>query len=148
MFDNHEGRTSQNMGAHRHQQYQHLRALYSIRGQRLGRQTQPRNTQGRLAAQHPHNNLPGLTVGPPLHRQICHAGQQAAASLQYPMARPVRRSSGLPTSARQTLDVGNQLVHPPVDALARLGSSKSYANKAPRRQSSHRTGSPSSGTNY
>jgi hypothetical protein len=37
-----DGRTSETLGTHRHQHHRHSRALYYIRGQRIGRQTQPR----------------------------------------------------------------------------------------------------------
>jgi hypothetical protein len=135
-FALHDGRTSQTLGSYRHQQYQHSQALHLIRSQRLGQHTQPRKRQGRLAPHLPHIHLLGLTVGPPLHRQICHARQQATASLQCPLAKPIRRSNGLPTYARHALDVGNQLVQPSVDAPTRL---RSKVTPIWRRYDSHHT---------
>jgi hypothetical protein len=57
-------------------------------------------------------------VGPPLHRQICHARQLATASLQCPLARLKRRSNGLPPSSRPPLDFGK--CNPPWSLLPDL----------------------------
>jgi hypothetical protein len=62
---NHDVRTSEIMGTHRHQQHQYLRALYSIRNKRVGRKAQLRNIHGRHVAQPPHLHLPRLTLPPP-----------------------------------------------------------------------------------
>jgi hypothetical protein len=114
-----DGRASKTLGTHRHQQHQHPRALYSLRGQRLGRLTEPRNRHGRLAAQPPHLHLLRPPVGPPLLQQVCHAWQLVASPLQLPPPRPHLRSRGLPPSSRQLLDSGDQLVQPTLDTTPR-----------------------------
>jgi hypothetical protein len=132
----HDWQASETMGTHRHQQYQHLRTLYSIRGQRMDRHTHPRNRQTVMAAQPLHIHLLGLTVAPPLHQQVCHARQHnpPATMQQCPLARPNRRSRGLPTTPRHFEP------RRPTSAT-HIGrsfptSSASYANLSPKQHSS------------
>jgi hypothetical protein len=126
-----DGRSSETMGTHRHQQHQHKPALYSIRCQRLDRRIKPRNKQGRLAAQPPHLHLPKLPVGLPLHRQICHARQ---------LHTTIPAGDTQPPKQRTTSIVPTAYGHRRPTGATTLGrsfptSSKSCANLAPKQQS-------------
>jgi hypothetical protein len=103
----------------------------------MGRQTQPRNKHRRLAAQPSHIHLLGFTVGPPLHRDIRHARQQAIASLQCPRARPNRRMMWTAYICPTDFGLrGDQFVQPPVDAPTRP---RPKVTPTWRRSDSHRT---------
>jgi hypothetical protein len=98
----------------------------------VGRQAQPSPRQRRLEARLLRASRNGHSIRPAHYRLVCVGSQHAIAPVQRKLARPVVRTSGLPSPRRFDLARGKQLMQPAM-ALATRPRPKTAAE----RRSSH-----------
>jgi hypothetical protein len=97
-----------------HQKDSQHTPVYPVRGEHVGMQAQPPPRQRRLAARPLNVSRNGHSTLPAHDRPLCVGAQHATSPLQRKLARPVMRSSGLPSPRRFVLARTKQLVQPAI----------------------------------
>jgi hypothetical protein len=83
-----------------HQQHSHKTPVHPVRGEHVGKQAQPPPQQRQLAARPLSVSRNKHSIRPAHDRLVCVGSQHTTSPLQRKLARPIVRSSGLPSPRR------------------------------------------------
>jgi hypothetical protein len=147
LITHHDGRSSETLGTHRHQQYQYLaHAIFDLRPTSRPRDSAAKPIE-KTTSSPPAYSLTWTHCGAPTPSTVlpCTVTHSSLATIPASETQPPKpwTTSLSPTDYGPRGPIGTTHL-----VRSFLTSSASYANLAPKQQSLRHTGPPNSGTNY